>query len=117
MECFKHLEELIRRIEKVEWNEWIYTNVNAFGRDPLHNDYYIIPEEECWDLEEAGQTMKNHRDEAIPASIADREVQSWLEIATVQDVIDVVRRRGEEPEILLIDKALRYYHEQDAFME
>lgn len=117
MQSFQHLELLVNAIENTECNEWIYTNLDAFRRDPLHNDYYIIPEEECWDLEEAGQTVKNHRDEDIPASIEDREVQSWLEIATVQDVIEVLRRRGQKPDILLIAKALHYYHEQDAFME
>ncbi|AUS29006.1 hypothetical protein J2W97_003424 [Paenibacillus jamilae] len=44
-------------------------------------------------------------------------MQSWLEIATVQDVIEVLRRSGSEPDIQHIAQGLRYDQEYDAFME
>ncbi|UZP70276.1 DUF7716 domain-containing protein [Paenibacillus polymyxa] len=44
-------------------------------------------------------------------------MQSWLEVATVQDVIEVLRHSGSEPDIERIAQGLRYYHEYDAFME
>ncbi|MGM1021172.1 MAG: DUF7716 domain-containing protein [Bacillota bacterium] len=43
--------------------------------------------------------------------------QTWLEIATVQDVIEVLHRSGNEPDIHRIAHGLQYYHEYDAFME
>lgn len=117
MLTFNSLEELVHTLDQQEINEWVYTNLERFRQDPVNNDFYIIPEEDLWELEGAGQTVKNHRDEDIPAAWPDHKVQAWLEAATVQDVLHVLRRRGSEPDLPLIAKALQFYHEQDAFME
>ncbi|MGG1616107.1 hypothetical protein ACIFQM_10470 [Paenibacillus sp. NRS-1782] len=65
-------------------NEWVYT---------VNRTYYIIPEEKQWELEDAGLTVTNHRDESIPASLSDHHAQTWMEIATVHDVIEVLPQR------------------------
>ncbi|MFK4301775.1 MULTISPECIES: hypothetical protein [unclassified Paenibacillus] len=74
-------------------NEWVFTNLERFQSNPVNTTYYIIPEEELWELEDAGLTVTNHRDESIPASLPDHHAQTWLEIATVQDVIEVLPQR------------------------
>ncbi|WP_442953155.1 DUF7716 domain-containing protein [Paenibacillus sp. IHB B 3084] len=66
---------------------------------------------------EAGGCRSHRHDENIPASLPDHHAQTWLEIATVQDVFEVLRRSGNEPDIHRIAQGLQYYHEYDAFME
>ncbi|MGG4184823.1 MULTISPECIES: DUF7716 domain-containing protein [Paenibacillus] len=117
IQTFDSLEALVHAVDQTEINEWVFANLERVQSNPLNSTYYIIPEEELWELEDAGLTVTNHRDESIPASLPDHHVQSWLEVATVQDVIEVLRHSGSEPDIERIAQGLRYYHEYDAFME
>ncbi|WP_149096470.1 DUF7716 domain-containing protein [Paenibacillus terrae] len=117
IQTFDNLEALVRAVSQTDMNEWVFTNLEHFQSNPVDATYYIIPEEELWELEDAGLTVTNHRDENIPASLPDHHAQTWLEIATVQDVIEVLRRSGNEPDIHRIAQGLQYYHEYDAFME
>ncbi|WP_226002562.1 hypothetical protein [Paenibacillus sp. BJ-4] len=117
IQTFDSLEALVQTVRQTEINEWIFTNLDRFQSNPIDNAYYIIPEEELWELEDAGLTVTNHLDESIPAALPDHHVQTWLEVATVQDVIEVLHRSGSKPSLQRIAQGLQYYYEYDAFME
>ncbi|WP_458119646.1 DUF7716 domain-containing protein [Paenibacillus sp. Z6-24] len=113
---FRHLAELVVRNGQLH-NEWLYTNVGRWDEDPLNTPIYYFSEEWLWDQEEQGLAVHNDREDLIPAELADEGIQTWYELATLEDVIDVLKQAGQPVSLTIIVMALKYYHAYDAFLD
>ncbi|KAF6575918.1 hypothetical protein JDW19_09820 [Paenibacillus polymyxa] len=51
IQTFDSLEALVHAVDQTEINEWVFANLKHVQSNPLNSTYYIIPEEELWELE------------------------------------------------------------------
>lgn len=113
---FKGLDSLIKGVLGKEINEWVYSNINQVNIDPFNAQYYIFPQEEIWDMEES-QIYDNEDGATLPIEFKDKNLQEWLEVTMIEDVIDFLKQDNKDPSLSLIANSLQYYFENDAFME
>jgi len=113
---FGNLQELVAMHGQLH-NEWLYTDVERWNEDPLHTPIYYFSEEWLGEQEEQGLTVQNDREDILPARFAEQGVQTWLELATFEDVIDVLKQAKQRISLTMIVMALKYYYEYDAFLD
>ncbi len=116
MEVYKSLESLISGINGRGINEWVHANRKQVLSNLFETEFYIISDEEIWDLEEHALTYKNERGDSLPLELKEKDLDSWMTVPMIEDVICVLERENENPDLTLIAKALLYYWEYDAFM-
>ncbi|MFD1886085.1 DUF7716 domain-containing protein [Paenibacillus wenxiniae] len=113
---FHTLEELVAMCGKLH-NNWLYTNVDQWNQDPLHTPVYYFNEDWQEDQLADEQAVENDRGDIIPNDLADAGLRSWFEMATFEDVVEVLHDAGEPVILPMIVIALKYYHEYDAFLD
>ncbi|ANF96118.1 DUF7716 domain-containing protein [Paenibacillus bovis] len=113
---FAHLQELVA-IHGQLHNEWLYTNVDYWEEDPLHTPVYYFSEEWLWEQEEQGLAVQNDREDLLPAGLANTGIQTWLELATFEDIIDVLRQAKQPVSLTMNVMALKHYYKYDAFLD
>ncbi len=93
-----------------------FTNIDQVNSDPIQAEYYIFPEKEIWDLED-DKVHVNDDGAYIPIEYKDKELKEWLEASTIEDAINYLKRYHDNTSLMHIAQALRYYYDNDAFME
>lgn len=116
MPGYKNLGSLLKGVLDKEINEWVYANIAQVNSDPLKATYYIFPEKEMWNLEES-LVYQNEDGCTLPIEYKDENLQAWIEVAMIEDAIEVLKRKNKNPSLSLIAEALQYYNKNDAFME
>lgn len=113
---FDHFVELLPVMNKIE-NQWLYLNIKKWENNPLTTPIYYFNEDWLNELEYEGGTITNARDDIFPNWVDDHHIQTWLELATFEDIIDILQNTGKTatPEMMVI--AINYYYEYDAFLE
>lgn len=113
---FNHFLELLPLLGKIE-NQWLYLNSSKWDQNPLTTPIYYFNEDWLEELEYQGGTISNARQDVLPDWVDDREIQTWLELATFEDIIDILSRANQPltPEMMII--GINYYYEYDAFLE
>ncbi len=113
---FHTLGELVAMCGKLH-NTWLYTNVDKWEQDPLHTPIYYFNEEWLEDQLAEGQATENERGDIVTHELRDAGLQSWFEMATFEDVVEVLHDAGEPVILPMIVIALKYYYEYDAFLD
>ncbi len=113
---FHTLDELVAMCGKLH-NNWLYTNVDQWNQNPLHTPVYYFNEDWLQDQLEEEQAIENERGDIFPNELADAGLQSWFEMATFEDVVEVLHDAEQPVTLPMIVIALKYYHEYDAFLD
>lgn len=116
MKKFQGLNALIDGMIGKEINGWIYVNMNQLVQNMTEAEYYFIDDNYLWGLNES-EVYENEQGDELPLLLKDKNLNSWLEVAMVEDVIGYLKHATPEPNIELIEKALKYYFEKDAFLD
>ncbi|WP_322903183.1 DUF7716 domain-containing protein [Paenibacillus sp. SGZ-1009] len=113
---FATLDQLVAMCGKLH-NNWLYTNVQHWEHDPLHTPVYYFDEDWLAEQEAQGQATENERGDIVPNDLLEAGVQTWFEMATFEDVIDVLYEAEQPVTLPMIVIALKYYYEYDAFLD
>lgn len=113
---FHTLEELVAICGQLH-NQWLHTNVDQWNRDPLHTPVYYFNEDWLYDQLDANQATELPNGDIIPNDLLDKHLQTWFELATFEDVIDVLHQAEQPVTLPMIVIALKYYYEYDAFLD
>lgn len=113
---FDHFVELLPVMNKIE-NQWLYLNVKKWESNPLTTPIYYFNEDWLNELEYQGGTITNARADIFPDWVDDQHIQTWLELATFEDIIDILHNTGKTPTPEMMVIAINYYYEYDAFLE
>jgi len=116
MEEFQGLNALIDKTVGKEINGWIWVNLDQLNQNAIEAEYYLIDDEYLWELDE-DEVYENEQGDELPLSLKDKNLKSWLEIPMIEDVISYLKHNTPKPNIELIEKALKYYFENDAFLD
>jgi len=117
MKRMQGIADLFGSLDIVVDNAWIYTNLDQWERRPESAVFYLIAEEEIDALEDDGKTVENNAGETIPASLGKEDVETWLDVQTLQAIVQVIRKNVEAPDAASLIRAIDHYREHDAFME
>ncbi|MGM1019739.1 MAG: DUF7716 domain-containing protein [Bacillota bacterium] len=112
---FEGLQELVRSVGQLH-NNWLYVNVDQWDQDPVHTPVYYFDEYWLDECAEAGTAVTNEQDEHIPVWMADRQVQTWLELATFEGIVDVLKDTGQPVTLQMVIIAVKYYDKHDAYL-
>ena len=98
-------------------NDWVYTNLDKWEEEPRNAIFYLISEEEIDDLEEDDKTVENSAGELIPKSLEKENVETWLDVQTLQAIFEVIQKKVTAPDNDILIRAINHYREYDDFME
>ena len=115
MHCFKGLASLIEGVVGNDMSGWVYADMNQLCQNIMEVEYYTFTTEYLWGLSES-EVYENEAGDEFPVALKDKNLESWLEIPMIEDVIAHLKHYHENPSQQQIAKALRYYHKHDAFI-
>lgn len=98
-------------------NDWVYTNLDKWEEEPEKAIFYLISEDEIDDLEEDDKTVENSAGELIPNSLEKENVETWLDVQTLQAIFEVIQKKVKAPDSDILIRAINHYREYDDFME
>ena len=98
-------------------NDWVYTNLDKWEEEPEKAIFYLISEDEIDDLEEDDKTVENSAGELIPKSLEKENVETWLDVQTLQAIFEVIQKKVNAPDNDILIRAINHYREYDDFME
>jgi hypothetical protein len=98
-------------------NDWVYTNLDKWEEEPEKAIFYLISEDEIDDLEEDDKTVENSAGELIPKSLEKENVETWLDVQTLQAIFEVIQKKVKAPDSDILIRAINHYREYDDFME
>ncbi|WP_025685091.1 DUF7716 domain-containing protein [Paenibacillus maysiensis] len=113
---FEGLQELVRSVGQLD-NNWLYVNVDQWDQDPVHTPIYYFDEHWLDECAEADTAVTNEQDEHIPVWMTDRQVQTWLELATFEGIVDVLKDTGQPVTLQMVIIAVKYYDKHDAYLD
>lgn len=117
MKKIQGIIKLFEAIHSVSVNDWVYTNLKIWEKEPEKTVFYLISEDEIDELEDEGGTVENTSGEVIPKSLERENVETWLDIQTLQAISHVIQKSVKAPGGTLLIQAINYYREYDDFME
>ncbi|OAE12175.1 hypothetical protein AZH11_15520 [Pseudomonas simiae] len=98
-------------------NDWVYTNLDKWEEEPEKAIFYLISEDEIDDLEDDDKTVENSAGELIPKSLEKENVETWLDVQTLQAIFEVIQKKVKAPDSDILIQAINHYREYDDFME
>ncbi|WP_149094935.1 DUF7716 domain-containing protein [Paenibacillus terrae] len=113
---FEGLQELVRSMGQLH-NDWLYVNVDQWDQDPVHTPIYYFDEHWLDECAEADTAVTNEQDEHIHVWMTDRQVQTWLELATFEGIVDVLKDTGQPVTLQMVIIAVKYYDKHDAYLD
>lgn len=117
MKKIKGITNLFSTINSAIDNDWIYTNLDEWQDEPEKSVFYLITEDEIDDLEEDDKTVENSAGELIPKSLEKENVETWLDVQTLQAIFEVIQKKVKAPANDILIRAINHYRENDDFME
>ena len=114
MHYFQGLASLIDGVVGKDMNGWVYANMSQLRQNIMEVEYYTFTTEYLWGLSES-EVYENEAGDEFPIALKDKDLESWLEIPMIEDVIAHLKHYHENPSHQQIAKALQYYYEYDAF--
>lgn len=109
--------KLFEVVHSISENDWVYTNLESWEQQPESSVFYLISEDEIDELDDNNQTVENTSGEVIPKSLERENIETWLDIQTLQAISQVIQKSVKTPDSTLLIQAINHYGEQDDFME
>lgn len=109
--------KLFEVVHSISENDWVYTNLESWEQQPESSVFYLISEDEIDELDDNNQTVENTSGEVIPKSLERENIETWLDIQTLQAISQVIQKSVKTPDSTLLIQAINHYREQDDFME
>jgi len=106
MTRFENLKELLEKRNELDWDSWIYCNVEQWNKTPNNTVFYHVSENEALEYDEDSETRN-------PMFCVEMNIQPFLEFETFNDIIEVSRSK----DVQIVIKAINYYREYDTFLE
>lgn len=117
MKKIQGIANLFDTIHPVSENAWVYTNLKKWEQQPENAVFYLITEDEIDELEEDDETVENTAGEIIPKSLERENVETWLEVQTLQAISQIIQKNVKAPNSIVLIQAINHYREYDDFME
>jgi hypothetical protein len=117
MKKMQDITNLFSTINSATDNDWVYTNQDIWENEPEKAVFYLISEDEIDDLEEDEKTVENSAGELIPKSLEKENVETWIDVQTLQAIFDVIQKKVNAPDDAMLIRAINHYREYDDFME
>lgn len=108
---FKNVNELIESIDSLPIPGRLYIEKSKF-LDIDEAFYIVLSSKEAKD-----QNMIEIGNDLIPEDLVGKEVKSFLDTATFEDIIIVQKENNESSTVNDFIKAIKYYRENDTFLE
>ncbi|WP_109419523.1 hypothetical protein [Proteus terrae] len=109
---FETLSELLSSLSTLESNEWIYTEIAIWDRDPNKAIFYYIP----WDyLQELPDDEIYLDDEGLemPKVVEDKNLRGWMVVCDL--VLFYQTQQAQQKNLQWVIEEINYYREYDAF--
>lgn len=117
MKKMQGIIDLFSTLDSVTDNDWVYTNLEKWEEQPETAVFYLISEDEIDNLEEDDKTVENSAGETIPKTLEKENVETWLDVQTLQAISQILQKKIKSPDNAILIKAINYYRENDDFME
>lgn len=117
MKKMQGITNLFSTINSATDNDWVYTNQDKWENEPEKAVFYLISEDEIDDLEEDEKTVENSAGELIPKALEKENVETWIDVQTLQAIFDVIQKKVNAPDDATLIRAINHYREYDDFME
>ncbi|UVH52370.1 hypothetical protein P0D91_01200 [Pseudomonas sp. CBSPBW29] len=117
MKKIQGIASLFETVNVLAGNDWIYTNLEKWEQRPDQAVFYHITEEEIDVLEEEYGTVENTVGEPIPRSLEQEDIETWLDVQTLQAISQIIQKNIEVLDQGILIKAVNHYREYDDFME
>ena len=116
---YKNIYLLAQDLSEDFSNDWIYLNVSKWSVDPKNTEVFIINEDWLIDLQVdmPELVVNNSKSEVIPIECGDVEIETFIEVQTLEGVVINIKKSKKDFDFDLLVKAINYYREYDDFLE
>lgn len=111
------ITNLFSTVCSVSANGWVYANLEQWEQQPEKSVFYLITEDELDEMELRGETVENTVGELIPKSLAQENVETWLDVQTLQAIAQFILKSVKAPDGSVLIQAINHYREYDDFMD
>ena len=109
MEKYKGLHKLLSNIATQKSGEWIYTDPDQALRDPIHAEYYLIPFDEVWNMDEE-MIYDDEFGNVLPTKYKDKNLRKWLKVNDIQVVVvDAMCKYAKLTETLIANELVHHF--------
>ncbi|MEN4748826.1 hypothetical protein ABEH28_03500 [Pseudomonas sp. Ps21-P2] len=112
MKAYSSLGQVIADLSDLDSGEWVYANIESWGREPEDTDFYFIPWDYLQSLED-DQIYLDDEDMEMPLQVQNLGLRSWMLVSSLSYILGH-KVAGEHDTTWLIDE-INYYRENDTF--
>lgn len=109
---FHSLSELLISLPELESNEWIYTEIATWNRNPAQAVFYYIPWEHIQELPD-DEIYLDSEEMEMPKSVEDKNLCGWMVVCDLSLFYKIQQEQKKTLEWIV--EEIDYYREYDAF--
>lgn len=112
--------DLIETVFRSKENEWIYTNIDAWNKQPKNTKFWLISESEVDELDDS-EIYESDDGPLLPLSLQPENLSPWMLLDTIRGVLlNLCIDKYTTIDINITDLVIRgvnYYREHDNFLD
>lgn len=112
MQIYNSLSELIENIPSLPEKDWIYANLDSWGRSPEGTRFFHIPWSDIQDLED-DEIYLDDEDMEMPKSVEQYDLKCWMLVNQLSYILKNKIDKGEGDK-WFVDE-INFYRENDDF--
>jgi hypothetical protein len=93
MKTYTSIETLIKDRENLDWDAWLYCNLNQWEKNPSNTTIYHITEYHI--TEDEALEYEEDEDTGLPIITVDLDVDTFLEVERLNQLLMINSLRGE----------------------
>ncbi len=94
-------------------NEWVYTNLSQWKKNPSKCDFFIISEKEIDNLPD-NEVYESEAGPFLPISLQHLDLYPWMQIDTLKGVVSNLGINLDNDNFI---NGVEYYREYDDFLD
>ncbi|EMK0756649.1 hypothetical protein J0A78_01305 [Providencia rettgeri] len=112
IQVFQTLESLLASLTALEQNEWIYTNVKEWDKNPDLASFYYIPWDYLQELDD-DEIYLDDEDLEMPKSLENMKLRGWMVVCDLA-LFNEKQKELDKTRQWVIEE-INYYRDYDAY--
>jgi hypothetical protein len=112
MQHFNSITNLIKALDTLKPEEWVFTNLDAWTSKPTDCDFYYVP----WDYLQSLKDDEVFTDDQgleLPIKLMDKNIKEWMLVNVLSHIVLNVKSKNEK--ISSFISQVNHYREFDTF--
>lgn len=117
MEKLTSIIDLFSIIEKIEGNEWVYTNKEKWRLSPEQCAFWLIPESEVDNMPD-DEVYESDSGPFLPLSLKDENLHPWMTVDALHGVVQNLKIKNvNSGNLHATVQGINHYLEYDDFLD